>query len=154
MKKVVFLLFILFFTQSVSSQQFFTTEETKPDDHPEIIQKINVVQDSTLTEMLKWHIENNTQKGGIDGFRIEIFFSRDNNARQKSMEIKKKFLSKYPDVGVKIKYNHPYFKVRVGNFRTVNEALKFKNKIEHRYRYAFIVKDIIEFPVLEVESLN
>ena len=37
---------------------------------------------------------------------------------------KVKFLSKYPEHEVHIKYDAPNFKVRVGDFRTKNEALK------------------------------
>ena len=85
----------------------------------------------------------------MKGFRVEIFFSSELDAKTQALDKKVEFLSKYPDYAVHIKYDAPNFRVRVGDFRTKNEALKLYKKIEQDYPVAFIVADKIEFPLLK-----
>jgi hypothetical protein len=99
--------------------------------------------------MLKWHIENNKINNKIDGFRVEIFFSSDLDAKDKALMKKKEFLSVYPDNIVHVKYVSPNFRVRVGDFRTKNEALKLLREIKGTYTVAFIVTDKIDFPLMK-----
>jgi hypothetical protein len=114
----------------------------------DIFQKINIKQDSDLIDLVNLNIRRNQQGGFIQGFRIEIFFSSELNARQKAQNIKSEFLSAYPDFNVYITWNSPDFKVRVGNFRTKNEALKVMNEIKGQFPKAFVVPDLIELPKL------
>jgi hypothetical protein len=73
-------------------------------------------------------------------------------AKDKAFNQKVKFLSKYPEYDVHVKYKAPDFKVRVGDFRTKNEALKLQKKIQQDYPGAFIVPDIIDFPLLKQQN--
>jgi len=118
----------------------------------DILDQLDVNQDPRLRTMLKWHIENNRKRDGIDGFRVEIFFSSALNAKELSLNKKKEFLSKYPEYNVHIKFIAPNFRVRVGDFRTKNEALRLFKKIEQDYPGAFIVPDRIDFPMLKPEE--
>ena len=98
--------------------------------------------------MVQGQIENNKVKNGIDGWRVEIFSSSKNDAREQAEKAKKEFLSMYPDMGVYIDFIAPIFKVRVGDFRTRNEALKLRKQIMWKYPKSFEAKDIINFPKL------
>jgi hypothetical protein len=49
-------------------------------------------------------------------------------------------------------FRTPDFKVRVGDFRTRNEALALKEQIKKSYPNAFLVKDIIQFPKLYTDK--
>ncbi len=118
---------------------------------PEILKKLNVQQDARVDSLLKNHIEMNQRKNGTDGYRLEIFFESGTMARELAMETKTDFLRKYPDVNAYISFLSPNFKVRVGDFRTKNEAIKLKNTIRRDYPNAFVVKDIIQFPELYTE---
>ncbi len=118
-----------------------------------ILDNLNVNQDSRLENMLKWHIKNNKKRDGIPGYRVEIFNSSAFNARGQAFKKKKEFLSEYGDYNVHIKYTSPIFRVRVGDFRTKNEALKLHKKIQEEYPGAYIVPDIIDFPLLKPEEL-
>ncbi len=131
-------------------------DETILDAEPDtsfILDKLNVIQDPRLENMLKWHVENNKKRDGIPGFRVEIFFSSAFNAREQAFKKKKEFLSKYGDYNVHIKYTAPNFRVRVGDFRTKNEALKLHKRIQRDYPGAFIVPDIIDFPMLKSDDI-
>ena len=144
----------LFITGLFASQLVFA-QETKPEKIQEetnqhaILQNLHVNQDPRLDKMLNWHIEKNKKKDGIDGFRVEIFFSSELDAKAQALDKKVEFLSKYPDYVVHVKYDAPNFRVRVGDFRTKNEALKLYKKVNKSYPVAFIVADKIEFPLLK-----
>ena len=151
-------IFFLFITSLFASQLVFAQvtdpgkiqEETN---QPAILQNLHVNQDPRLDKMLNWHIEKNKRIDGIDGFRVEIFFSSELDALEQAKSKKVEFLSKYPDYAVNIKYDAPNFKVRVGDFRTKNEALKLRKMIERNYPMAFIVPDKIKFPLLKTNKL-
>jgi hypothetical protein len=118
----------------------------------QILDELTINQDSRLKKMLKWHVENNRKRDGMDGYRVEIFFSSALNAKDQALKKKKEFLSKYPDYNVHVKFTAPNFRVRVGDFRTKNEALKLYKQIQKDYPGAFIVPDIIDFPLLKSEN--
>ena len=46
-------------------------------------------------------------------------------------------------------FQEPYYKVRIGDYRTKMEAEKFLNEIEQDYPNAFVVQDEINFPSLD-----
>jgi hypothetical protein len=146
--------FILFVLSSLTSQILlaqvtFPHENAEELNRPEVIKNINVNQDPRLDKMLDWHIVNNKINNKIDGFRVEIFFSSDFDAKEKALKKKKEFLSIYPDHIVHVKYISPNFRVRVGDFRTKNEALKLYKEIKGTYPVAFIVTDNIDFPLMK-----
>lgn len=147
----IFFLFIinLFACQVLFAQAIFSEEIQQDSTRPAILQKLHVNQDPRIDKMLNWHIEQNIKKDGIDGYRVEIFFSSQYNALEMSKNKKVEFLSKYPNYEVHIKYDAPNFRVRIGDFRTKNEALKLHKKIERNYPMAFIVPDKIKFPLLK-----
>ena len=146
--------FLLFFLSSITSQILFAQviypdENADKSNRPEVIKNININQDPRLDKMLEWHIANNKINNKIDGFRVEIFFSSDFDAKEKALKKKKEFLSIYPDNIVHVKYISPNFRVRVGDFRTKNEALKLYKEIKSTYPVAFIVTDDIDFPLMK-----
>lgn len=114
----------------------------------DIFQRLNLKQDPRFEELVKLHIKRNQQSSGIPGFRVEIFFSSEINARQKAQNIKNEFLSAFPNYNVYITFVSPDFKVRVGDFRTKNDALRLVKEICGQFPKAFVVPDLIEFPKL------
>jgi hypothetical protein len=134
---------------ALNAQVSFTGTKPHEANRPEILKNIDVHQDPLVDKMLGWHIENNKIKNKIDGFRVEIFFSSDVDAKEKALKKKTEFLSVYPDNVVHIKYVSPNFRVRVGDFRTKNEALKLYKEIKDNYPVAFIVADEIDFPLMK-----
>lgn len=118
-------------------------------DFMDILNTLDIRQDIRLENMLEWHIENNKKLDGMNGYRVEIFFSAAMDAKEQALKKKKEFLSRYPDFNVHIMFSAPNFKVRVGDFRTKNDALKLYKMIQNDYPGAFIVPDIIDFPALK-----
>ena len=157
MRKLFLVFAGIIFSQWLSAQVTFPSWPDTPEEDSlqtgeilvPILDKLDINQDPRLEEMLKWHVQNNMNRDGMEGFRVEIFFSSALNAKEQALNKKKEFLSKYPDYDVHVKFTAPNFRVRVGDFRTKNEALKLHKQIEKDYPGAFIVPDIIDFPLLK-----
>jgi hypothetical protein len=81
-----------------------------------------------LAHSLQKRIEYNENQKGINGFRVQIFFDSGNNARSKATAIRAEFIARNPDVGAYLSFQEPYFKVRVGDFRTRIEAEKLEKR--------------------------
>ncbi|MFA6923085.1 MAG: SPOR domain-containing protein [Bacteroidales bacterium] len=109
---------------------------------------VEIIQDSKIDELVKLHINFNEHSKGINGYRIQIFFDSGNNARNKAEKVKHDFLNKYPDTQAYLLFQQPYFKIRVGDFRTRLDAERFLKTIETEFQNSFIVKDVINFPKL------
>lgn len=152
MRRFFLLFFSLLLCRILFAQTSVSEEQLTPADTIPILSRLDVNQDPRLGKMLSWHIENNKKRDGIQGYRVEIFFSSALNAKETALQKKVNFLSLYPEYNVHVKFAAPNFKVRVGDFRTKNEALKLQKKIEDDYPGAFIVPDIIEFPLLKREN--
>lgn len=89
-------------------------------------------------------MENNNQ---LDGFRVQIFFDSGNLSKRNATEARERFLKQHPDIEAYIDFREPFFRVRVGNFRTRLEADGFRRRILSNYPNAFTVNDKITTPV-------
>ena len=120
----------------------------------ELLGKLPIRQDPRITNLLVRHSQINQRKRGTDGFRLEIFFSSGNKAREQAERVRNDFNLTFPNIPAYLIFQTPNFKLRVGDFRNKSEALKAKSTISYRYPNAFIVKDIIRFPELFPESFE
>ena len=133
--KIIFIcLFINFFLSSFSQES-----SNKPGN-------VEVIQDIKLTELLEKHLYYSQNFCVIQGYRIQIYFDSGNNSKKGAMAIKATFITKYPDVEAYIIFQEPYYKVRVGDFRTRMEAEGFLEKIIADFPNAYRVNDKIKFP--------
>ena len=120
----------------------------------EMLGKLQIRQDQRITDLLVRHSQINQKKQGLDGYRLEIFFSSESNARLQSARVKNEFNLVFPTIPSYMLFQTPNFKVRVGDFRSKSEALKTKANIESKYPNAFIVKDFIRFPEIYPERIE
>jgi hypothetical protein len=148
MKMSLILIQLLLVFQPAIAQTTYHDNISPQRQTTDIFQKLNINQDPRFEELVKLHIRKNQQINGIQGFRVEIFFSSEINARLKAQNIKNEFLSAYPDYNVYISFVSPDFKVKVGDFRTKNDALRLMKEIRGQFPKAFVVPDLIEFPKL------
>ena len=85
-------------------------------------------------------------KNGVEGWRVQLLFK----AKQKEItQLKINFIKFYPEIPAYLEYEAPYYRVRVGNFRTKLEAIKVKHQISKKFPGAYPVKDIINFSQLK-----
>ncbi len=111
--------------------------------------KAEVVQDEMIEWLIRQRRQINESKEGVPGFRVQIYSDSGSRSRLRTEKVKAEFDERYPETGSYLIYEEPYFKIRVGNFRTRLDARKFLEKLSHKYEYAYIVPDIIEFPDFE-----
>ena len=148
--RILFLFLVGLFSGNLLFAQDIFPEELPADSiRIEILENKEINRDPRLDKMLKWHIEKNENLEGMNGFRVEIFFSSQMDAKEKALSTKTDFLTEYPEHAVHVKFIAPNFRVRVGDFRTKNEAWKLYKTIQKDYPSAFVVPDIIDFPLLK-----
>ena len=106
----------------------------------------NIVQDKRVNELILKHVLINEAKDGkMHGYRVQIHFGPE---KVKALDVKTKFSTEYKDISSYLDYEQPYFKIRVGDFRTKLEAYKLQQEILIDCPGAFIVTDEIELPPL------
>ena len=102
-------------------------------------------QDEALRTLVKKHIESNNDK--FPGWRVQIYFGSGQSARHQAGSVKKDFYLRYGQAyAAYIVYDSPYFKVRVGDFRTKAEAMKLKETLKGKYKSIWVKQDYINYP--------
>ncbi len=104
-----------------------------------------VNRDAKLDSLIEQNIELNKAANGIQGYRVQIFFGSERKAAQ---DAKTKLLQLMPDEEVYLIYQQPYFKVRVGDYRTRLEAEAVYRKLLPEFNSIFIIPDKINLPKL------
>ncbi len=131
--------FILtFFITFLLLNRFLTAQELFPAKGA-----VQVVQDERITQLTDQYIKMSKNNPEIDGYRVQIFFDSGSNSKNKASTSKSEFEIVYPETKSYLSYKEPYYRVRVGDFRTLTEAVGFQKKIAGDYPNSFPVKDKI-----------
>jgi len=101
------------------------------------------VHDSLVKVLVNRHTAISQAKGTMHGYRVQIYFGPQRNSAN---EVKDDFSKLYADIPAYLSYQQPNFKIRVGNFTTRLEALKFLKEIQPYFSTAFIVEDEVMLP--------
>jgi hypothetical protein len=105
--------------------------------------KLTVNNDAYLDTAIQKNIDKNKIANIIDGYRIQLFSgSERNNANA----LKTKFLKLYPETPAYLIYQQPYFKLRVGDYRTKIEAQNIFYKLQDDFGQVIIIPDKINPP--------
>ena len=113
---------------------------------------VQIYQEPGIAELLNKHKAFYEKLDGIYGYRVQIFFESGNNAKAKANSAKAQFNGRYSEEDSYLTFQTPYFKVRVGDFRSRLDAECFMKKIEGDFSQAFVVKDKINFPKLPAKD--
>jgi hypothetical protein len=105
--------------------------------------KVEIIQDEKITQLTEEYRKLNASNSDVDGYRVQIFFDSGSNSKNKATNIKGEFEISYPGIKSYLSYKEPYYRVRVGNFRSLIEAVGFQKKIVADYPNSFPVKDKI-----------
>lgn len=112
---------------------------------------VEIRQSQEIKNSMRSHVEANAKRT-MSGYRVRIFFDNRQSARNDSEATLKKFRNLYPEVVAYRIYANPYFKVTVGDFRTKSEAMELLTMIKGAFPSAFVVKENIEYPVVDSEN--
>ena len=103
-------------------------------------------QDQRIEQLVQKQKEIHSADNTIDGFRIQIFMESGNDAVDHANQVKSEFETNYPDVPIYLVFGQPYYRLRVGDFRTRLEAEKFFQVLSKDYKKAFVTSDRIQLP--------
>ncbi len=107
---------------------------------------LNIEQDQRIEQLIQRQREIHVNDSTIDGFRIQIFMESGNDAVKKANDVMEKFQLKYPDIPIYLVFGQPYYRLRVGDFRTRLEAEKVHRTLVKEYKNAFVTSDRIQLP--------
>ncbi len=132
MKKVLIITccFLLFFNLVIAQQA----------------KTIAINQSPVINQLIEKRIEWNARDQTTDGYRVQLFSG---TSRSEAMTEKSKAESLFEETTIHIIYNQPYFKVRVGDFRTKLDALRMQELLKEHFESMFIVKDNISLPPIK-----
>ena len=131
MKNILTLLTVLLSYQVSVSQENIDSTISHSTTNTKIIKDIRIdILNKTYAETCQ-----------LKGFRVQIYSG---NKRQPANNSRSKFLKTHPKTKAHLNYEQPYYKVRVGDFKTKLEALKYKKEIVDEFPNCFIVKDYID----------
>lgn len=97
---------------------------------------------TTVTPAIQTINETYIASYKLTGYRIQLASESSSSPARK---IRAAFIQKYKEIPAYEIYQQPYFKVRVGDFKTKLEAIKFQKEIQTDYPNCYIVKDEIVF---------
>jgi hypothetical protein len=109
---------------------------------------VEIIKDERIENLVK-------QKGAIippatspqiSGFRVQLIF----DSNKKSIDdARSRFVSMNPKIDTYITYNAPNFVLKVGDFRTKQEADKVKDGLMRDFPTCFVVKEMINLPRID-----
>ncbi|MBW6459742.1 MAG: SPOR domain-containing protein [Bacteroidales bacterium] len=99
-------------------------------------------------EQLRLKLLDNPDHNAIPGFRIQIFFDSGLHSSDRAWQAKEQFSKKYPEVQAYVSWKSPNYRVRVGDFKNRLEAEKFLQRIMNDYPNGWVIRDEINFPII------
>jgi hypothetical protein len=112
---------------------------------------VKVVKDSRIDILIKKQIYINTLAiRNQPGFRVQVLTT---NKRNEATDAKAKAMQLFPEYRSYLEWEAPYFKVRIGDFRTRQEATELRDKLSGQFNAGvFVVPTIINVsPEKELE---
>jgi hypothetical protein len=143
MSRIVFIIISVVYSIQILNAQ---TER------PAIIQKlqkkeggqVQVIQDNRIDQMMLRITQQNAGKNTIRGFRVKIFSDYSADARKLANEARGKFITYFPETETYIDIKAPDWRVYVGNYRTITDALRAKKQIEKYFGSPIIIEADID----------
>lgn len=100
-----------------------------------------IKQDEKISELLTKYEDYNRKKEFTEGYRIQIMYT---DVRDDAYKSKAAMYIEFPDLSSYVEYEQPYYKLRIGDFKTRLEATYYLQQVILLYQGAFIVKDKIK----------
>ncbi|MGC3978334.1 MAG: SPOR domain-containing protein [Paludibacteraceae bacterium] len=136
MKKIFLLTGFIFVISGILSAQNTTGQisiiESIKSDNSSSSSKITLHQDQRIESLIDTY-SNRTDIAAPysgSGYRVQVFSSNNfETAKSDASNIERRLRNAFPEHEVYVTYASPFWKVRVGNFRTVDDAQKLRDEI-------------------------
>lgn len=128
------LLLIVFFSvgttiaQSSSAHQNIFDELAAPDsvNHARVI----VNQDRRIALLMNGKTNNGFHDVTSNGYRVQVFSSNvPRTAKNEAFNIEREIQDRFPNLAIYVNYISPFWKVRVGDFKTMQEAQSLREQL-------------------------
>ena len=108
---------------------------------------VQIVQDSMMTVLLDEAVNGKHELVEMDGYRVQIYSSnQQQTAKSEALDLEQK-LRNALNQSIYVQYLPPFWKVRLGDFRTYEEAKEYKKQFVAQYPElmgdTYIVRDKI-----------
>ena len=138
MKRIITIIFLAIVVLSVHAQTILDS-----------LPYVTIYQDSMITKQVESKIKNaELIETETDGFRVQVFSSNNHQSAKNEALQMEKYLLEQVTVKVYVNYFSPFWKVRLGDFRTYEEAQAFKEELIKQLPElqgeSYIVKDKIQ----------
>lgn len=109
---------------------------------------IQIIQDSSVAVLLEEAIHGKRELVEIDGYRVQIYSSNQQQyAKSEALDLEAKLQNQINHT-IYVQYVSPFWKVRIGDFRTYDEAKEYKNLFVQQYPNmvgdTYVVRDKIK----------
>lgn len=109
---------------------------------------VQLIQDSTVAVLLDEAVNGKHELVEVDGFRVQIYSSnQQQTAKSEALDLEQK-LRDAVNQTIYVQYLPPFWKVRIGDFRTYEEAKEYKKEFVTQYPAlmgdTYIVRDKIQ----------
>jgi hypothetical protein len=150
--RIILLVFLVLVMKTAFSQE--NTTSIPPNQTTAVI----VHKDPRIDILVKKQSSINTavkkaSARSMRGYRLMII---NTNKRNEAIDAKTKIYTYFPELKAYLSYQSPYFKLKAGNFKTRDEAEKYRKMMTTMFpKGVFILNDIIEIkPEKEKEELE
>ena len=113
---------------------------------------MKIRQDPRIDNLIMKQREIHANDSTIEGFRVQIFMELGNYALIHADSVKTRFQEQYPEVPIYLVFGQPYYRLRVGDYRTRLEAENMYQQIKKEFSNAFVTADRIELPYVALCS--
>ena len=108
---------------------------------------VQIVQDSTVNVLLEEAITGKKEIIEIDGYRVQIYSSNNQQkSKAEALALEEQLKEKISQT-VYVQYQSPFWKVRIGDFRTYDDAKEYKKLFVQQFPdlqgNTYIVRDKI-----------
>ena len=87
---------------------------------------VEVIQDSTVAQLLDGAMNGAREWVEIDGYRVQVYSSnQQQSAKAEALDLEEQLKQKINQT-IYVQYIPPFWKVRIGDFRTYDEAKEYK----------------------------
>ncbi|MBP1639086.1 MAG: Sporulation protein [Bacteroidetes bacterium] len=112
------------------------------------VKKNPVVSESPAVAVSAAEVVNTTE---VQGYRVQVYSSNvQRMAKSEAFRIEGELQQLLPDIPVYVSYHSPFWKVRAGNCRSMQEAQQLKSEIGDAYpqvkRDLYVVRDKVKVP--------
>lgn len=110
---------------------------------------VQIIQDTTIGVLLDEAKNGKRELVEIDGYRVQVYSSnQQQTAKSEALDLEEKLLKDKISQTIYVQYLPPFWKVRLGDFRTYDEAREYKKSFVQQYPEmmgdTYIVRDKIQ----------